>query len=142
MFHHFRIFRVDFHFGADLGAPICKVKTMKSIVPKCFKIYFHNIAPAVSAQAQFLATIKYSISESCFASSSVSFLSRVLTVGDMLVIRDDRLDLRSASDDHSLILRGVSSADGGDYSCEIEADAEYPIVITHRVEVLGECSAT
>ena len=72
----------------------------------------------------------------------MSFLSRVLTVGDMLVIRDDRLDLRSASDDHSLILRGVSSADGGDYSCEIEADAEYPIVITHRVEVLGESSAT
>ena len=54
------------------------------------------------------------------------------------MIRDDRLDLRN--DDHSLILRGVAAADGGDYSCEIEADAEYPIVITHRVEVLGECS--
>ena len=61
--------------------------------------------------------------------------SRVLTVGDMLVIRDERFDLRS---DHDLVLTRVTDDDGGDYSCEIEADAEYPIVITHRVEVLGE----
>jgi len=30
--------------------------------------------------------------------------------------------------------------DGGSYSCEIEADSEYPIVVTHALEVLGKFS--
>ena len=60
-------------------------------------------------------------------------------MGDMLVIRDERYDLRA---DHDLVLTRVGDDDGGDYSCEIEADAEYPIVITHRVEVLGKWSVS
>jgi hypothetical protein len=51
----------------------------------------------------------------------------------MLVKRDDRFDLNG----HDLIINRVVVDDGGEYSCEIEADSEYPIVITHIVEVLG-----
>ena len=61
---------------------------------------------------------------------------RVLTVGDMLVKRDDRFDLSSSG--HDLLISRVQEDDGGDYSCEIEADAEYPVAIKHRLEVLGK----
>ena len=60
-------------------------------------------------------------------------------MGDQLVIHDDRLGLRRPTPDgRSLLLRGVAAADGGNYSCGISS-VEYKNVITHRVEVVGEC---
>ncbi|XP_059095815.1 brother of CDO-like [Tigriopus californicus] len=58
--------------------------------------------------------------------------TRVLTAGDMMVRRDDRIDLKGTD----LQINSVDVEDGGNYSCEIEADAEYPVVITHTLEVL------
>ena len=60
--------------------------------------------------------------------------TRVLTAGEMKVKRDDRVDLRGTD----LQIRTVGVEDGGEYSCEIEADTEYPIAITHTVEVLSK----
>ena len=60
--------------------------------------------------------------------------TRVLTAGEMKVKRDERVDLRGTD----LQIRTVGVEDGGEYSCEIEADTEYPIAITHTVEVLSE----
>lgn len=60
--------------------------------------------------------------------------TRVLTAGDLMVKRDDRINLKGTD----LKIQSVVVDDGGDYSCEIEADSEYPIVITHTVEVLSK----
>ena len=60
--------------------------------------------------------------------------TRVLTAGDMKIKRDDHVELRGTD----LRIKSVTEEDGGKYSCEIEADSEYPIVIEHQVEVLGE----
>ena len=70
----------------------------------------------------------------------VHLLSRILTAGNTLVIRDDRFQLRDISDggNHDLVLTRVGGDDGGEYSCELEGDTEYPNVITHTVQVLGE----
>ncbi len=54
----------------------------------------------------------------------------------MKVRRDDRIALRGTD----LLLESVGEADGGEYSCEIEADQEYPVAIAHTVEVLSECT--
>lgn len=59
--------------------------------------------------------------------------TRVLTAGEMMVKRDDRMVLRGTA----LALSDITVEDGGEYSCEIEADSEYPIVLTHTLEVLG-----
>ena len=61
--------------------------------------------------------------------------TRVLTAGEMMVKRDDRMVLRGTA----LALSDINVEDGGKYSCEIEADSEYPIVLTHSLEVLGKC---
>jgi len=50
------------------------------------------------------------------------------------VKRDDGFELRRTD----LRLIDVDEDDGGAYSCEIEADSEYPVKIQHRVEILGE----
>ena len=60
--------------------------------------------------------------------------TRVLTAGDLKIKQDDRIKLRG----NDLILLNVQVEDGGEYSCEIEADSEYPIAIKHNLEVLGE----
>ena len=54
----------------------------------------------------------------------------------MKVKRDDRIDLKG----NDLQINSVGIDDGGNYSCEIEADSEYPIVLTHTVEVLSKCT--
>ncbi len=58
----------------------------------------------------------------------------MLTAGDMKVRRVDRIDLQGTS----LVLESVREADGGEYSCEIEADQEYPVAIKHQLEVLSK----
>ncbi len=60
--------------------------------------------------------------------------TRVLTAGNMMVKRDDRVVLRG----NDLAISNINVEDGGKYSCEIEADFEYPVVITHTLEVLGK----
>ncbi len=60
--------------------------------------------------------------------------TRVLTAGDLRVTRDDRIVVT----EHDLRIGSVNVDDGGTYSCEIEADAEYPLALTHTVEVLGQ----
>ena len=61
--------------------------------------------------------------------------TRVLTAGEMVIRKDERTALEGAT---SLRIKSVDVEDGGNYSCEIEADSQYPIVITHTVEVLRE----
>ena len=60
--------------------------------------------------------------------------TRVLTAGEMMIRRADRIFLRGTD----LQVQNVTPEDGGSYSCEIEADSEYPITVTHTLEVLGE----
>ncbi|CAB4059535.1 unnamed protein product [Lepeophtheirus salmonis] len=58
--------------------------------------------------------------------------TRVLTAGDMMVRRDDRIHLKR----NNLQIKDIQVSDGGKYSCEIEADSEYPLTVSHRIEVL------
>ena len=60
--------------------------------------------------------------------------TRVLTAGEMMIRRADRIFLKGTD----LQVQNVTPEDGGKYSCEIEADSEYPITVTHTLEVLGE----
>jgi len=60
--------------------------------------------------------------------------TRVLTAGEMMIRRDDRIVLKGTD----LQVQNVTPEDGGAYSCEIEADSEYPLVVTHTLEVLGK----
>lgn len=60
--------------------------------------------------------------------------TRVLTAGEMMIRRDDRIVLKGTD----LQVQHVTPEDGGLYSCEIEADSEYPLVVTHKLEVLGK----
>jgi hypothetical protein len=60
--------------------------------------------------------------------------TRVLTAGEMMIRRADRIFLKGTD----LQVQNVTPEDGGIYSCEIEADSEYPIVVTHTLEVLGK----
>ncbi|QQP50234.1 Uncharacterized protein FKW44_011165 [Caligus rogercresseyi] len=47
---------------------------------------------------------------------------------------DDRIHLRG----NNLKIEDIQISDGGEYSCEIEADSEYPLTVSHRIEVLGK----
>ncbi len=60
--------------------------------------------------------------------------TRVLTAGEMMIRRADKIILKGTD----LQVQNVSPEDGGIYSCEIEADSEYPLVVTHTLEVLGK----
>jgi len=57
---------------------------------------------------------------------------RVLTAGELLIKRDSRMKLVGTD----LIINGVTTEDAGRYTCEIEADMEYPIEVTHTLEIL------
>jgi len=57
---------------------------------------------------------------------------RVLTAGDMVVRRDKRLKL----DGTNLIISNVETEDNGHYDCEIEADSDTPISVTHKLDIL------
>ena len=52
-----------------------------------------------------------------------------------MIRRADRILLKGTD----LQVENVTPEDGGVYSCEIEADSEYPIVVSHTLEVLGKC---
>jgi hypothetical protein len=52
----------------------------------------------------------------------------------MMIRRADKIFLKGTD----LQIQNVTPEDGGCYSCEIEADSEYPIVVTHKLEILGE----
>ena len=60
--------------------------------------------------------------------------NRVLTAGEMMVRRDDRLSLQ----DYGLQIRNIEVEDSGEYLCEIETDEDDPVVIRHSVEILGK----
>jgi len=57
---------------------------------------------------------------------------RVLTAGSMLVRRDKRLKLEG----NNLVISDLEAEDGGEYDCEIEADGDVPISVTHRLDIL------
>jgi len=57
---------------------------------------------------------------------------RVLTAGNMLVRRDKRLKLEG----NNLVISDLEAEDGGEYDCEIEADGDMPISVTHRLDIL------
>ena len=57
---------------------------------------------------------------------------RVLTAGSMLVRRDKRLRLEG----NNLVISELEAEDGGEYDCEIEADGDVPISVTHRLDIL------
>lgn len=57
---------------------------------------------------------------------------RVLTAGNMLVRRDKRLKLEG----NNLVISELEAEDGGEYDCEIEADGDMPISVTHRLDIL------
>merc|ERR1712025_441915 len=57
---------------------------------------------------------------------------RVLTAGSMLVRRDKRLRLEG----NNLVISELEEEDGGEYDCEIEADGDMPISVTHRLDIL------
>jgi len=57
---------------------------------------------------------------------------RVLTAGNMLVRRDKRLRLEG----NNLVISELEAEDGGEYDCEIEADGDMPISVTHRLDIL------
>merc|ERR1719461_2264388 len=50
----------------------------------------------------------------------------------MLVRRDKRLQL----DGTNLVIGDLEEEDEGEYDCEIEADVDAPISVTHRLEIL------
>ena len=60
--------------------------------------------------------------------------TRVLTAGGMKIKKDERFTLRGTD----LQIKNIEPEDGGEYSCEIEADEEYPVAIKHRLEVLSK----
>jgi len=57
---------------------------------------------------------------------------RVLTAGNMMVRRDKRLQLRG----NNLVISQLEVDDGGQYDCEIEADGDLPISVSHRLDIL------
>ncbi len=59
----------------------------------------------------------------------------MLTAGEMRIRKDDRFDLEGTN----LRINSVDVDDDGEYTCEIEADREYPVVIKHKVQVLSKC---
>ena len=63
---------------------------------------------------------------------------RVLTAGTIKVRRDPRMEL----DGTDLTIGNVGIHDGGLYRCEVEQDADQPLVGLHTVEILGERQQT
>ena len=61
-------------------------------------------------------------------------VQHVLTAGELLIKRDSWVKLMGTD----LIINGVTTEDAGRYTCEIEADMEYPIEVTHTLEILGK----
>jgi len=57
---------------------------------------------------------------------------RVLTADTMVVRRDKRLRLEG----HNLIISNLEPEDTGQYDCEIEADSDRPISVTHKLDIL------
>jgi len=57
---------------------------------------------------------------------------RVLTAGNMMVRRDKRLQLNG----NNLVISQLEVDDGGQYDCEIEADGDLPISVSHRLDIL------
>lgn len=57
---------------------------------------------------------------------------RVLTAGSMVVRRDRRLRLEGTN----LVISDLEPEDSGEYDCEIEADSDRPISVTHRLDIL------
>lgn len=57
---------------------------------------------------------------------------RVLTAGSMVVRRDRRLRLEG----NNLVISELEAADSGEYDCEIEADSDRPISVTHKLDIL------
>ena len=56
----------------------------------------------------------------------------MLTAGSMVVRRDRRLRLEGTN----LVISDVESEDSGEYDCEIEADSDRPISVSHRLDIL------
>ena len=56
----------------------------------------------------------------------------MLTAGSMVVRRDKRLKL----DGTNLIISHLEPEDSGHYDCEIEADSDRPISVTHKLDIL------
>ena len=56
----------------------------------------------------------------------------MLTAGSMVVRRDRRLRLEGTN----LVISDLEPEDSGEYDCEIEADSDRPISVTHRLDIL------
>ena len=56
----------------------------------------------------------------------------MLTADTMVVRRDKRLRLEG----HNLIISNLEPEDTGQYDCEIEADSDRPISVTHKLDIL------
>ena len=56
----------------------------------------------------------------------------MLTAGSMVVRRDKRLKLQGTN----LIISDLEPEDTGEYDCEIEADTDRPISVTHKLDIL------
>ena len=59
---------------------------------------------------------------------------RVLTAGELIIKKDSRMRLQGTN----LVIDGITTEDAGRFTCEIEADMEEPIEVTHNLEILGE----
>lgn len=60
---------------------------------------------------------------------------RVISAGNLLVRKDDRLRLTVSSSDYNLHISSLSLEDASDYTCEVDIMGR-PISIIHRLEVL------
>lgn len=56
----------------------------------------------------------------------------MLTAGSMVVRRDRRLRLEG----NNLVITDLEPEDSGEYDCEIEADSDRPISVSHRLDIL------
>ena len=57
---------------------------------------------------------------------------RVLTAGKMMVRRDSRLRMEGTN----LVITNLEPEDAGNYDCEIEAESDRPISVTHQLDIL------
>ena len=57
---------------------------------------------------------------------------RVLTAGRLMVRRDPRLRLEGTN----LIITNLEAEDAGSYDCEIEAESDRPVSVSHKLDIL------
>ena len=57
---------------------------------------------------------------------------RVLTAGELMVRRDARLRLEGTN----LVISKLEAEDAGNYDCEIEAESDRPVSVTHKLDIL------